>query len=137
MMAPGNMNIRRAGWATPQRMKFGIPVVYPGDYMAQRPVAGHPARLVFYRQPWEAGPFIRTPAASLPRAAMGGTTEMTEFFRDVISGSREDFEQNVAEQAVDTAFERIRPYLFWGALVGVGLIGASAYVGYTMGRSES
>lgn len=65
MTLPVEKNIRYKGWPRQQRWAWGLPQVYGGDWLAQRPVAGHPARLVHLRQPWEAGPYMRVPAVAM------------------------------------------------------------------------
>ena len=146
MMAPGNMNIRRAGLSIPQRLQWGIPVVQNGDWFAQRPTAGQGPRIVYDRQPWEGSPFIRLPADPLPPALGDPDDTYNQLLgtfaslvgaapAETVDNLRTDVEQSIADRATASFMEQMRPYLIWGGVGVVGLALCVGFAGYALGRN--
>jgi hypothetical protein len=56
---PKNKNIRTRGYSKPQEIKWGVPVVKNGDWLATRT-----GKLPYMKTMFQAGPFIKQPALS-------------------------------------------------------------------------
>ncbi len=112
------MNIRRVGRAKDQRMKWAIPVVHQGDFVASRD-----NEAIFHRQPWEGGPFVRVPL---------GDPSLVDTVTGYVEQQREEAELGVASAMV----ERLRPYLIWGVVGSFAMALIFGYIGYELGRGE-
>ena len=118
-----------------QPIEYGMPKVYPGDWMAAYRQDGTDGRLVFSRQLWDAGPFPMTKALPYPVALQGDDIsgvigQVADLVTGTVQETRQEAEAHIAGEVAERIWDRALPWIIGGtAILGVGMLALIYYSG--------